>query len=546
MKNLTLLYALLCVATVGYAQKPFPLNARGEVTDNSLDKIIKSRGYDVVSAFDTVWKKPVLIYAEYVKDGKFGIIDHTGKEITKPIYDEIKGLDRNITPNLFAYPAHYTVKENGKYGMITRTGKVLIPSVHKYLYYRTKDSLVEVTEEGEEYTMNLKGKRINAKPEYEEQQPQYDRRPDKVLSPDGKTYSLYDAYSRKESVVPNLGTVVQNLVDAEVFKDANGKTGLYHVGQKKLVIPFEYEEIKYGFKGYFQVKKDKKWGVMDSIGAVTIPLQYEYIGLTSAGYSGYADKKYTMYGENGQKLSDLSFDKYSYLGAKGMILSVDGKYGLMGKDGKILAPFEHDEMTVPEDHDLPFTIIVARKNGKLGVLDFSGKIWSDFKYDMVLPESLLFSDSHSMTPVFNGYANQPNRFHFVQVGKFYGIVDNEFKTIIEPTYDYFLKSPDRSVLFAKKNGKWGLIDLKGKAIIPLEYDYKPEYKDGNYQLSKDRKIGLVNRDGKILLPFGDLRDLDSDFIYKGLWRMTDYQNRTFFFLDYAGRKSAIQQLPQRR
>lgn len=546
MKKFTLGCALLWVASFCYAQKPFPLNSRGEVTDNSLNKLIKQRGYDVVSAFDTVWKSPVLIYAEYVKDGKFGIMDHTGKEITKPIYDEIKGLDRNITPNLFAYPAHYTVKENGKYGMITRTGKVLIPSVHKYLYYRTKDSLVEVTEEGEEYTMNLKGKRVQAKPEYEERQPQYDRRPDKVLSADGKNYTLYDAYSRKESVVPNLGTVVQNLVDAVVFKDAGGKTGLYHINQKKLVIPFEYDEIKYGFKGYFQVKKDKKWGVLDSLGAVTIPLQYEYIGLTSAGYSAYADKKYTMFGENGKKLSDLSFDKYSYLGAKGMILSVNGKYGLMGKDGTILAPFEHDEMSVPEDHDLPFTIIVARKNGKLGVLDFSGKIWSDFKYDMILPESLLFSDSNSMTPVFNGYANQPNRFHFVQVGKFYGIVDNAFKTIIEPTYDYFLKSPDRSVLFAKKNGKWGMIDLNEKAIIPFEYDYKPEYKNGNYQLSKDRKIGLVNRDGKFLMPFGGGQDLNSELVYKGLWRMTNYQDRTFFFLDYAGRQSGIQQLPPRR
>lgn len=545
MRNFKLAFAFL-LAVSSHAQKPFPLNGRGEVTDNSLDKIMKTRGYDVVSAFDTVWKKPVLIYAEYVKDGKFGIIDHTGKEITKPIYDEIVGLNRRITPNLFAYPAHYTVKENGKYGMITRAGKVLIPSVHKYLYYRTKDSLVEVTEEGEEYTMNLKGKRVKAKPEYEEQQPQYDRRPDKVLSPDGKTYKLYDAYRQKESVVPNLGEVVQNLVDAVVFKDANGKQGLYHVNQKKLVLPFEYEEIKYGFKGYFMAKKDKKWGLMDSIGQVKIPLQYEYIGLTSAGLSGYADKKYTLYSQNGEKLSDLSFDKYHYMGAKGMILSVNGKFGLMATDGRILAPFEYDDMTVPEDHDLPFSIVVTNKNGKLGAIDFNGKIWCEPKYDMILPESLLFSDSRSMTPVFNGYTNLPNRFHFVQVGKFYGTVDNEFKTIIEPTYDYFLKSPDRAVMFAQKNGKWGIIDPQGKVIIPLEYDYKPEYKDGNYLVSKDRKTAIVNRDGKILVPFGNPRGMDSELIYKGLWKMTDYQNRTFFYLDCAGRTSAIQQLPARR
>ncbi len=102
------------------------------------------------------------------------------------------------------------------------------------------------------------------------------------------------------------------------------------------------------------------------------------------------------------------------------------------------------------------------------------------------------------------------------------------------------------MLFAKKNGKWGMIDLNEKAIIPFEYDYKPEYKNGNYQLSKDRKIGLVNRDGKFLMPFGGGQDLNSELVYKGLWRMTNYQDRTFFFLDYAGRRSGIQQLPPRR
>ena len=61
------------------------------------------------------YEKTVL---KYKKDGKYGIISFEGKEITKPIYEEIKGLENKETELL--------VKLNGKYGVINAKGAKLI------------------------------------------------------------------------------------------------------------------------------------------------------------------------------------------------------------------------------------------------------------------------------------------------------------------------------------------------------------------------------------------------------------------------------------
>lgn len=200
-------------------------------------------------------------------------------------------------------------------------------------------------------------------------------------------------------------------------------------------------------------------------------------------------------------------------------------------------PIEYESMEVPEDHDLKFTIIIAKKNGKYGVMDFAGKSYTDFIYDKIVPESLVFSDSRSLEPVFNGYANQPNLYYYVQKNGKWGLLDNDFKTMIAPSYEYFLESYDRTVLFARQNGKWGMIETRTqKPLIPLIYDGPLEYKAGNYQVMQGNQYGLMNREGKYLVPLQS-STIDAELIYKGLWKLSNYKERSFYFIDYSGRKS---------
>lgn len=532
------LLLLLCAPALR-AQKHFPLNSYGEVTDSSLDSLAKARGYELVSAFDTVSRQPLLIYAQYRKNGLFGILDINGKEVTAALYHTIPGLDRGITPNLFAYPKNFIVEEKGKFGLLSNTGKPLIPAIYERLYYKSRDSLhYTVMEGGQEWSVDARGKKVTLPPEKDPWAQSTDSREEnQKLSADGKTYYLKNYWTGQKTTVPNLGTVIQNYGNTVIFRNEQGKMGLYLVSKKKLGIPFDYDAIEYGLPGYYKVSQGKLQGVTDSAGQNKIPLAYEHIGFTSGGANAYAAGKYSIYNHQMQPLSDEQFDRITYSGQKGLILQKGGKYGLMSTEGKILAGFDYEAMEVPEDHDLKFSIILARKNGKYGVMDFSGHIYTEFNYDRIVPESLVFSDSRSLEPVFNGYANRPNLFYYVQVNNAWGLLDNEFQPMIEPSYEYFLESYDRSVLFAKKNGKWGMIDLKTQQpLIPLIYDSPIEYKNGNYLVKKNSQYNLLNREGQLLATLQNA-NMNFEQVYKGLWKLSSYQDRVYYFIDYAGRKT---------
>ena len=60
---------------------------------------------------------------------------------------------------------------------------------------------------------------------------------------------------------------------------------------------------------------------------------------------------------------------------------------------------------------------------------------------------------------------------------------------------------EENVLRVKKNGKYGLIDLNGKEILPIEYDEINILKgiENSLIIKKDEKVGLVNDKGNIIV-----------------------------------------------
>lgn len=76
-----------------------------EVTAISINRVVSNVPYE----------KTVL---RYKMKGKYGLIDYTGKVITKPIYEEIEGLENKESELL--------VKKDGKYGVINARGAKLI------------------------------------------------------------------------------------------------------------------------------------------------------------------------------------------------------------------------------------------------------------------------------------------------------------------------------------------------------------------------------------------------------------------------------------
>jgi hypothetical protein len=55
-------------------------------------------------------------------------------------------------------------------------------------------------------------------------------------------------------------------------------------------------------------------------------------------------------------------------------------------------------------------------------------------------------------------------------------------------------------VWAAKDGKWGLLDNKGKALTDFIYQAAYDFDDGFARVISNDKVGLVNKAGKLILP----------------------------------------------
>ena len=81
----------------------------------------------------------------------------------------------------------------------------------------------------------------------------------------------------------------------------------------------------------------------------------------------------------------------------------------------------------------------------------------------------------------------------------YGLVDRRGKTVADYQYDYIGKFQD-GLAIATKEGKWGLVDPTGKHKIPLEYDDVWAFEDGFARVYKDGKMGVINKSNELVVP----------------------------------------------
>lgn len=89
------------------------LNDKKEVLFSEYEEVSQ---IDIRGTISNIpYEKRVL---RYKQDGKYGLISYEGKQITKPIYEEIESLENK--------EAELLVKRNGKYGVINQNGATII------------------------------------------------------------------------------------------------------------------------------------------------------------------------------------------------------------------------------------------------------------------------------------------------------------------------------------------------------------------------------------------------------------------------------------
>lgn len=434
------------------------------------------------------YEKSVLKYKE---NGKYGLINLSGKKITKPIYDDIQALEYK--------EGMLTVKQNDKFGIINING----------------DEIIKVKYDGiqaDQYSLN---ENHNKKAGFIVS----------IKTNDGYKFG-YINYKGKTLLETEYNEIARiNYIndDESVYLVAfkNGQAGLFK--NKSKVLENEYEDIQFdNINNLLILQRNGKQGVSDLDGKKIIQLKYDNIIITGNSINAQKGDEVTVFNSEGEKLKNSNFISVLETDNKNYFITIDKNenYGVIDKDDNVIIDNKYTFIDYLFDN-----YFVAQNEEKIGIVDDKGKEVIKFDYDVL--------QKIEGTDLIQGIKNEN-----------IDLIDKNMKKIltmknaqidIKENYIKIYNSEDRKYLqydgkevsninvikeaklFAKKsNNKWGFVDKNGNIKIQYTYDMVTELNEYGYAgIKLNGKWGVINSEGKIIQePIYDLQELEPQFIGK--------------------------------
>ena len=437
---------------------------------------------------DLMYEKSVL---KYYQNGKYGLIDFEGKQITEPIYDSIDSLPYK--------EGELLVSQEGKTGVINIKGNLMVDisygsfevdgyykDENKYKYAGYITSIT--TNEGYRYGyVNYKGQ--------------------KVLE------NEYNEISR-----------INDIDDDENAYLISAKNGQYGViKNKEQILNNEYQSIRYdGTNNLFVIEKSRKFGVADINGNVIIEPTYNQIDITGAYLYAQNEQGTTIFNSNGTEanintnISILNTDSDKY---KIRINNENGsKYGVINESGEQVIEEKYNYIEYLYDN----YFIVSNENSKLGVIDNKENEKIKIEYDSLtkLEGTDLIQTTISSTNVTELYDKSLNNIcqmtnATIEKEENYIIIYNDTETRY---FDYQGKEltnkevfPNNPLYAKQENGLWGFEKRDGTLVVECKYDKVTEFNEyGFASVEKDGKWGAINSEGEeVVAPTYELEGIPS-------------------------------------
>lgn len=448
----------------------------------------------------------------YERDGKIGLINLEGKEISKPVYDSIDALPYK--------EGELLVKQNDKFGVINIKGNELVKAEYDQIAvdgyfvenegYKYAGYIVsETTENGYRYGyVDINGKLV--------------------------IETEYNDLSRIANIKKN------DEVYLLVAKD--GRYGVLKNGTQ--LIPNEYQSIQYDeTNDIYVVEKNKKYGVLSSEGKELIPVQYNEIDITGMFIYATTDDKTEVFDKEGKltnwssNISILETENENY---NIEINNTQGTvYYIIDKNNNQLTQQPYTYIEYFNDDNF----IASLGNNKLGIINSKEEQKIEIKYDSIekiqntdIVSTVLNSDN--TTQLFDKNFNLictmsdatiENNDNFVKI---YNAAETKYFDKEGKEKEYKEIEPNNK-LYAKilESGKWTFEDVSGNAI-GSEYDKVTEFnKYGFAGIKKDGKWGVINEKGDVILePIYEFQNnYEPDFI--GTFYKTEYGFGEFYYTD---------------
>ena len=465
----------ICIYDYNAASGEYKTKVLNEKNEEILTNYENVNTIDIKEIVSSIpYEKTVL---QYQKNGKYGIIDFNGKDITKPIYEEIRNMPYR--------EGELIVKKDGKYGIININGGKLVNVEYDYItgdnYYSTE----------KEYALDgyIVGKNDeNGKMQYG------------YLNSDRRQYLEldFDRIYRMNNVKDDANTYL--------VAEKDGNIQLYK--NDKVLLDNNYQAINYNEdSGLLILQKDNKFGITDLNGKQILNVEYDQIQIPGNYILATKNGNSETYDLSGTKQEDLRYANVLKTANENYSITIDtnDKYGVISKDGNTLIENKYNYIQYLYDN----YFIVGGDSGKSGIVNDKGEEILSANYEVI--QKLDNSDIIQAMAgnVLELYNKQMSKIISMEDGKL-DIKDNYIKvySATQTAYvslDGSIKTdfgifPENILFASEKDGKWGFVDKNNNVKIDYQYDKVTELNElGFAGIKKDGKWGVIDKEGNIIL-----------------------------------------------
>ncbi len=326
------------------------------------------KGYEKIEAIDNSDSKQNIWYEDNVlrvsKNGKLGLVDFEGKELLPCEYDEITALE--------GIKGELLVKKAGNMGLVNDKGQTIIPVLYKAILTLKEGYSSEyiIVNENDKYGIISTSGVILIEPNYEDIK--YLNTSEAFAVKEAGVWKLYNNAAKEIIIDGGYEDIIEYKNDNITIKK-DGKFGVINSNKEEIIIP-EYEDLKYLFSIYYIAKKDDKYGIINLENETVIPFEYTNMNYVEGGNFIQADEG---------NMQTAIFDGNLAKKASGIVsqINIDKGYIKIYTNNEYkYYNFKFEEKTSAELLT-GNTLFLSKKDGKYGYVDKDGKIVIDYIYE---------------------------------------------------------------------------------------------------------------------------------------------------------------------
>lgn len=447
-------------------------------------QIFNSKGKEIFTNYSFVYpivisdaslemEKNVLYYEE---NGKCGLIDYTGNELTDAIYDEITSLKNK--------PGCILVRKDNLYGVLDSYGNTIIDVKYNSV-------------KGDEYCSETEG---YLKTGY-------------IVSEKTATGIIYGYidYNGKVLVEPQYESIsrvleYENEDDIYLIFMDHGKKGV--IKNKKIIIRPRFQNVNYyNTSDIFIANKNGKYGFYDADGDEILKPEYTSYSVAGEYISVKKDDNMMLYDLHGNLVNTNNYKSMAEAGESSFFIAQNDKgyYSIISKDVQIENNYKNIEYAF--DNFFVFTT----EEGLSGVLNvYSGvEIEPTYEYIIVLQNAKALEARSGN--VVDMYSENIEKVLTMENGIVESI-NNEYIAIYSDTELKYMNNKGELVSntevfkdlklysYQAEDGKWGYKNSAGNIVVDCKYDFVTELNEYGYAgVQQEGRWGVIDLSGKVIV-----------------------------------------------